>query len=332
MHSVAFSPDSKQVICVTVENAVQIWDTKIRTTYQQSLKGHQSFVTAVAISPNGKQVVSGSYDGPLLLWDTMTGMILQTLEGPDSTISAAFSSNGKQIVSGSDNGTVWLWDAVRGIVLHTLDGHTNPVDTVAFSPNGKQVASGCQSCFVNLLATRTGLILQTLEDGDRDQVTSYMTFRPTSLAFSPNGERIACGYSDGTVELGDTATGANLLTLEASDWVSSVAFSPDSEQVLTGSENGALQLWDTRTGTILQTLEGRATFSSVGELEPTLFAKGDWIVEGGRRILWLPPDYRASNSKFGSTCQAAWNKVIALGHSSGRISIFQFKEGQRSIE
>jgi hypothetical protein len=49
-----------------------------------------------------------------------------------------------------------------------------------------------------------------------------------------------------------------------------------------------------------------------------------WVVEAGTNILWLPPDYR-------TTCEAVWNKVIVLGHSSGRISILGFKEGSGLI-
>jgi hypothetical protein len=84
-------------------------------------------------------------------------------------------------------------------------------------------------------------------------------------------------------------------------------------------------------GTALQTLDGHlnsvysVAFSKNSEVEPALFVANDWVVEGGSNILWLPPDYRP-------TCEAAWNKVIVLGHSSGRISILGFKESSRLIE
>lgn len=46
---------------------------------------------------------------------------------------------------------------------------------------------------------------------------------------------------------------------------------------------------------------------------------GFWVTEAGSDILWLPPDYRA-------TCQAVWKNTIVLGHSSGRVSIFEFED------
>jgi hypothetical protein len=60
-------------------------------------------------------------------------------------------------------------------------------------------------------------------------------------------------------------------------------------------------------------------FSQDGMVEQALFVSNDWVIEGKRKILWLPPDYRA-------TCKAVWNRFVVLGHSSGRISILEFKE------
>jgi hypothetical protein len=51
-----------------------------------------------------------------------------------------------------------------------------------------------------------------------------------------------------------------------------------------------------------------------------LFVSNDWITKGKIKLLWLPPDYRA-------TCVAVWNRIVVLGHSSGRVSVFAFNEG-----
>jgi hypothetical protein len=66
-------------------------------------------------------------------------------------------------------------------------------------------------------------------------------------------------------------------------------------------------------------------FSPDSKVKQGLFISNDWLVEGRTSTLWLPPDYRV-------TCEAVWNKVIVLGHSSGGISILGFNEGSRLIE
>jgi hypothetical protein len=37
------------------------------------------------------------------------------------------------------------------------------------------------------------------------------------------------------------------------------------------------------------------TFSQDTKVEPALFVANDWVVEEGTNILWLPPDYRATD-------------------------------------
>ena len=76
-----------------------------------------------------------------------------------------------------------------------------------------------------------------------------------SVAFSPDGSRLASGGWNQTIKVWDAASGQELRTLKGhTDQVLSVAFSPDGSRLVSASQDKTIKVWDTASGQLLHKL------------------------------------------------------------------------------
>jgi WD40 repeat protein len=69
-----------------------------------------------------------------------------------------------------------------------------------------------------------------------------------SVAFSPEGKRLASGSADGSVKLWDAGAGHEISTLKGHRaGILSVAFSPDGNRLASGSQDRTVRLWAAAT-------------------------------------------------------------------------------------
>jgi WD40 repeat protein len=194
----------------------------------------------------------------------------------------------------------------------TLTGYKEQVDTIAFSPNGEILAaSSSKENKTRLWRTANGQLLAALEgtqalfspdgrflltlkgkeaklwdatNGRLRYTLSGHEGRITDANFSPDGNKIATGSEDGTVQLWDTANGqptALLVVWQVKKmarwrimgralrllWVR-ISFSPDGSKILTYTlgEDSSAKLWDVATGSLQFQLGGHtaANFGVLG--------------------------------------------------------------------
>lgn len=75
------------------------------------------------------------------------------------------------------------------------------------------------------------------------------TMGVTTVAFSPDGGRLASGGADGTVRVWEARTGKPLLTVAAHEGtVLTVGWSPDGKRVVSGGRDCRINIWNAQSG------------------------------------------------------------------------------------
>jgi len=195
---------------------------------------------AVAFSPDGKKIIAGSKFRTARIWDTESGEELKTLEGHTHVVNfVVFSPDGKKIVTTSYDKTTRIWDAESGEELQRLDMSFN---SVAVSPDSKKIAASGKGA-VLIWDAESGKELKKLAHVPEE---TPINDRVCSVAFSPDGTKIAAGYGKGIVRIWDIGSGGELRQFETGgerENVHSIVFSPDGKKVAMGGDF-VLQLWD----------------------------------------------------------------------------------------
>jgi WD40 repeat protein len=78
-----------------------------------------------------------------------------------------------------------------------------------------------------------------------------------SVAFSPDGQRLASSDTRGEIQIWDAQTGVQRVLCQGHQhWTWAIAFSPNSQYLASASDDYRVKLWDAETGRCLQTYSG----------------------------------------------------------------------------
>jgi WD40 repeat protein len=255
VHAVAFAPDGVTIASggLEMDKTLKTWNVRTGALIQ-TLLGHGTVgqlyaeINSVAFSPGGKLIASAGRDGQVIVWNLEGGTLLHRLGGHrGAAVGLAFAPGGQMLASGGEDRLIRIWDIASGRLIRTLDGHRDAVCALAFSPSGDILASADTdwahhrgrdaSRFPGpdtgrrgewrLWDASTGAIQRTKAEPDR----------VSSLAFSPDGQSLACGVGR-EVRLYQVRSESSGRTVISHDGpVTSLAFAPDGKALYSGSHD-----------------------------------------------------------------------------------------------
>lgn len=176
-------------------------------------------------------------------------------------LCVSFSPDGKAIASCSTSDEcIKLWDIETGTEKATLTDTlvgSQGYELVAFSPDG--------TCLVatRLDVDHTILVLDPVTLKERRSI-KYPTPRERtfSVAFSPDGLKLATSGTDKLIRIWEVASGKELATLAGHTAFTllgnTIAYSPDGKTLVSGDMDGGIKLWDVAAGKELRSFTDQA--------------------------------------------------------------------------
>lgn len=212
-----------------------------------------------AMSPDGSLVSFSGPRGDIEIVEVDSG-IQRRLPRSSGRRAQAFSPDGGLLAASGFDGSITIWDTGAADLIRTLGGHgdrapvnsTEPqqagrVERIAFHPQGIELASVGYDGTVRVWNPLAG-------DG---RVLRSFDYETVSLAYSPDGERLAVAERTGAIFVLDRVTGEIVLTLDAvSGPPTELAYSPDGDRLAGAGPGHFAHVWETDTGRLVRRLQG----------------------------------------------------------------------------
>ena len=332
VNSAAISPDGR-LVAVATSLAIELRDTTRLNKIVRTLEGGAAF-QSVAFSPDGQLVAGGGKYGDVFVWQTADGQLARKLERPIQKMvsSLQFSEDARSLaglVGDFGETSLVVWDISSGKVTKQSEKALER-RSAALSFAGQRLALTNWSNYDVRLLDFSGKLIGTLAGH-----TEFIY----SLAFSPDGQTLASGTSDGTVQLWSTQNGRKLRVIsELPATPLALSFSSDG-RLLTGLlYKSGIAVWDVETGKQVSTLRGSSAQASSGVLG---FSQDDKLLlfaPSELRILKMPRGNLLSKvalSRPAIPDRAAFSsdgEIVAGSFPPGRAQLKRVSNGRQVID
>lgn len=327
-YSLAFSPDGSALAAGMQDGTVQLWSVSERTLARSFTGEHYQAVYSVAFSPDGKSLATAGYDQKIVVWNVRDGSKrFEPIYDSAGVTSVQFSPDGKQLLTVGAQVTLTDLGGDFPTTVKTLALPELYLYKAIYSPDGKTIAVTAGTNVILWQPNAVGRFSMTL-DAQSEAVRS--------VAFSPDGTKLASASQDGSLTLWDSATGDTVWRYDDPNGYGflSAAFNPDGTKVISGSEDGNVYIFNTAEGTLDQTLRGHSNWVMSVAYSPD----GSKIASGSSDssiILWDAANGDPIGSPLTGPTGDIWSvafsqdsKTLASASNDNTISLWDVETGK----
>ncbi|KAA3477157.1 WD repeat-containing protein VIP3-like [Gossypium australe] len=222
-------------------------------------------------------LLTGSLDETVKLWRPDELELVRTNTGHClGVVSVAAHPSGVIAASASLDSLVRVFDVDTNATIATLEAPPSEVWQMQFDPKGTTLAvAGGGSASIKLWDTATWRLVATLSvprpEGPKPSDKSSSKKFVLSVAWSPDGRRLACGSIDGTISIFDVTHAKFLHHLEGHYMpVRSLVFSPepDGRKLYSASDDGHVHVYDAEGKAIIGAMSGHSSWVLSVDVSP----------------------------------------------------------------
>ncbi len=278
-----------ETLAVAKFESIDLYDARTRSL-QRSLETENGLI-GIAFSSDARYLAAGhragseetGYYGSIDFWRVDGWEPIGPIYYDSQPVtSVAFSPNTSLFVGAFTGQNLYdnrllFWNTNTFEITRTLQ--TGLVLDIVFAPGGNLLASTPDHYAIQIRDLDSKLLVHTLY--------SSFTGAVNSLAFAPDGRKLASGHYDGALRMWDAISGTLLVEIQTEGVVESLAFNPDGSLLASGSgySDQSIRLWDAETGELLRQLEGHT-----GAVDSLEFSRlGEFLASGsydGTLRLW----------------------------------------------
>jgi WD40 repeat protein len=252
--SIAFSPDGQQIATGGTSQNIRQWNIISGGKHftEDVPPGGEAPMIDIAYSEDGHFMV-GCVEPSIglsyaFLFDASTGQPLATIDSYDESgftgfTSVAFHPTQNTIAIGDEDGKIHLWDIdtlLQSGNISSLDTHqfsqkhTDMITALTFSKDGTKLAAASWDGTISITTYLTG---------ETQYLSPIVATKLLSVAFHPDGNRLAASGENGLVYLWDLDTGAKAVW-ETDSSATDITFSPYGSILAAATNSGEVYILD----------------------------------------------------------------------------------------